>query len=221
MNKKNKIPKFDKNYYENGIKLGISGYENYHWMPSRSISEAVTISETIKFNSCIDYGCAKGFLTYAINLLGFNCIGIDISEYAIKNCHPKIKDKLFILDESLTKMNLKSDLIIAKDVLEHIPESTIPSILKDFNNTCKYGLFVIPLGDNDAFRIREYEIDKTHVTKKNEEWWIEKIIKAGFKLKKFDYVLGNVKEKWTQNYGNGFDYKYGNGFFIVENINAI
>lgn len=106
-------------------------------------------------------------------------------------------------------MGIKTDLLIAKDVLEHIPEENIDETLNEFYKVCNKSLLVIPLGDNDKFRIREYEIDKTHVTKKDEEWWINKIKNSGFKLKFFDYTFGHVKEKWM-------NYPYGNGFFIIE-----
>ena len=71
-------------------------------------------------------------------------------------------------------------------------------------------LFVIPLGDNDSFRIREYEVDVTHVTKKDEEWWIELFDKMGYRLKEFSYSFGAIKEKWTK------PFPHGNGFFILE-----
>ena len=203
--------KFDKDYYENGVKMGISGYSNYSWIPTRSIPEAITIYENIEFDSALDFGCAKGFLVNALSLIsGKPIIGVDISEYALQTALPQVKEKLFLLDKDLSKMNLFADLLIAKDVLEHIPESEIDKTLSEFYKVCNNALLVIPLGDNDSFRIREYEIDKTHVTKKDEEWWINKIQKSGFKLKYFNYIFGNVKEKWTS------AYKYGNGFFIIE-----
>ena len=55
------LHKFNKDYYENGIKTGISGYENYRWMPFRSIPEALEIKNNFDFNTCVDFGCAKGF----------------------------------------------------------------------------------------------------------------------------------------------------------------
>lgn len=204
--------KFNQDYFENGVKAGLSGYEKYSWMPTRSIPEAITICESINFQSVIDFGCAKGFLVHALSILGKNAIGVDISEYALQSCLPQVKNKLFLLENTLSEMNLKTDLLIAKDVLEHIPEGDIDRVLTDFYNICNQALLVIPLGDNDSFRIREYEIDKTHVTKKDEEWWISKINKAGFKLKSFHYNMGHVKEKWT----SMPQYKYGNGFFIIE-----
>ena len=205
---------FDKDYYENGIKTGISGYQDYKWMPTRSIPEAITIIKEIEFGSVLDFGCAKGFLVHALSLLTKKRInGVDISEYAIENCLPQVKDKLFLKkDRDLYNMNLRTDLLIAKDVLEHIPEDAIADTLKEFYRVCNKAFFVIPLGDNDSFRIREYEMDHTHVTKKDEEWWFNKIEDAGFKLKSFEYKLGHIKEKWTSQP----DYKYGNGFFIVE-----
>lgn len=201
---------FDKDYYENGVKKGISGYENYKWIPTRSIPEAITICEKIDFHSVIDFGCAKGFLVHALNLLGKEATGVDISDYALQTCLPSVKDKVFLLDKPLSEIGLSADLLIAKDVLEHIPEEEIDGVLSEFYKVCNQAFLVIPLGDNDSFRIREYEIDKTHVTKKDEEWWFEKIRKAGFKLDYFNYHFGNVKEKWVP------QYKYGNGFFIIK-----
>jgi SAM-dependent methyltransferase len=205
---------FNADYYENGIKTGISGYQNYKWMPTRSIPEAITIINTINFESVLDFGCAKGFLVHALSLLSLKKIeGVDISKYAITNCLPQVKKQLHLKTNlSLYDMKLTSDLLIAKDVLEHIPENKIDDVLMEFYQVCNKALLVIPLGDNDTFRIREYEMDHTHVTKKDEEWWINKIKNSGFKLKLFDYSLGHIKEKWTTQP----DYKYGNGFFVIE-----
>jgi SAM-dependent methyltransferase len=209
MEKKNNL--FDRDYYENGVKKGISGYENYKWIPTRSIPEAITIFEKIRFDSALDFGCAKGFLVHALKLIsGKPVYGVDISEYAIETSIPQVRDSLFLMQDKLSSLSIDVDLIIAKDVLEHIPEDEIDEVFSEFYKTCNKAFLVIPLGDNDSFRIREYEMDRTHVTKKDEEWWFEKIRKSGFKLKFFDYSFGNIKEKWIG------PYKYGNGFFIIE-----
>lgn len=201
---------FSEDYYENGIKSGISGYEKFRWMPERSFSEAVSISERIRFTTAIDYGCAKGFLVHALAMLGHPTIGVDISEYAITHCHPRVKSRVFLLEDGLTSSGHKADLLIAKDVLEHIPEDDIPKTFEDFANACNQAFLVIPLGDDDEFRIREYEMDRTHKTKKDEEWWIDRINESGFRLKGFSYSFGDVKEKWL-----GVN-PHGNGFFVVE-----
>jgi hypothetical protein len=95
-------------------------------------------------------------------------------------------------------------------VLEHITENDLPEVLNFLYKKADQFFFVIPLGDNNKFRIREYEIDVTHVTKKDEEWWIKLFNKHNFKVSSFDYSFGSVKQKWIG------QYPYGNGFFNLK-----
>ena len=195
---------FTKDYYEDGIRKHISGYEDYKWMPTRSIPEALDIKEYFDFKTCVDYGCAKGFLVNALRIIGCDAYGEDISEYAVENCHPNVKDYVSLPNDNVY------DLLICKDVLEHIEEEDLPGVLQTFARKSNQFFFVIPLGDEDRFRIREYEVDITHVTKKDEEWWIKMFESQGFRLTKFSYSFGSMKEKWVG------PYPYGNGFFILE-----
>ena len=153
---------------------------------------------------CIRDRCAKGFLVLALRILGCNAFGEDISEYAVQNCHPDVKDYVSFPNDN------KYDLLICKDVLEHVEVENIPSVLKTFKDKSNKFFFTIPLGDSDRFRIREYEVDITHVTKKDEQWWLNMFKSQGFKLIDFSYKFGSVKQKWTT------QYPYGNGFFILE-----
>ena len=196
--------RFTKDYYEDGIRKNISGYENYKWMPTRSIPEALDIQEYFDFNTCVDYGCAKGFLVHALRIIGCDAYGEDISEYAVNNCHPEVEEYISLPNEK------KYDLLICKDVLEHIEVKDIPGVLENFKDKSHQFFFTIPLGDKDRFRIREYEVDITHVTKKDEEWWINMFESQGFKLNKFSYQFGSIKKKWID------QYPYGNGFFVLQ-----
>ena len=196
--------RFTKDYYEDGIRKHISGYENYKWMPTRSIPEALDIQEYFDFNTCVDYGCAKGFLVHALRIIGCDAYGEDISDYAVNNCHPEVEEYISLPNEK------KYDLLICKDVLEHIEVKDIPGVLENFKDKSHQFFFTIPLGDKDRFRIREYEVDITHVTKKDEEWWINMFESQGFKLNKFSYQFGSIKKKWID------QYPYGNGFFVLQ-----
>ena len=95
-------------------------------------------------------------------------------------------------------------------MLEHVEEIDIPAVLHLFKQKSAQFFFTIPLGDNDRFRIREYEVDVTHVTKKDEEWWINMFESHGFELVKFCYEFGSIKKKWVDKF------PYGNGFFILK-----
>ena len=197
---------FTKDYYEDGVRKHISGYEDYKWMPTRSIPEALDIQSNFEFKTCVDYGCAKGFLVNALRIVGCDAWGEDISEYAVENCHPNVRDYVSLPNDKTY------DLLICKDVLEHVEVDDIPSVLQKFKKKSKQFFFVIPLGDDDRFRIREYEVDITHVTKKDEEWWIKMFESQGLELVKFSYSLGSIKEKWIE------PYPHGNGFFILRDV---
>jgi SAM-dependent methyltransferase len=198
---------FGENYYEHGVTTKTSGYEDYHYMPTRSYEEAIALDDELVWGTVLDWGCAKGYLVHALRQLGIDAYGFDISEYAVDNCHPRVKDYVF---NSEVQLEDEYDTIICKDVMEHVPEEEVPTILRKIKSYCRYqALFIIPLGDNDKFRIREYEIDVTHVTKKDEDWWIDKFREAGFTLEKFSYSLGSIKKKWKE-------HEHGNGFFRVR-----
>ena len=197
---------FDEKYFEDGVRHRVSAYENYRWMPERSIREASSIINNISFTTVLDFGCAKGFMVHALRLLGKEAHGVDVSEYAVANCHPKVKEYLSVVD---TAEDIKGgwDLIIAKDVLEHIPKEEILSVLSALRRRCKTIFVAVPLGDGTRYRIREYEMDITHVTKESEEWWLTTLVEAGFKIKYFDYEFG---QNWT------VPHPYGNAFIVAE-----
>jgi 2-polyprenyl-3-methyl-5-hydroxy-6-metoxy-1,4-benzoquinol methylase len=184
---------FDEKYFEDGVRHRVSAYENYRWMPERTIREASSIINNIQFDKVLDFGCAKGFMVYAMRLLGKEAYGVDVSEYAVSNGHPKVKDYLSVI-ESAEDVKGGWDLIIAKDVLEHIPKEKLPEVLSALRRRC----------------IREYEMDVTHVVREPEEWWLTTIVEAGFKIKYFDYQFGHLKENWTTNH------PHGNAFIVAE-----
>ena len=200
---------FDEKYFEDGVRHRVSAYENYRWMPERTIREASSIINNIKFDTVLDYGCAKGFMVHALRLLGKEAHGVDVSEYAVKNCHPRVEKYLSVIE---TAQDIKGgwDLIIAKDVLEHIPKDLIPEVLIELRRRCKTIFVAVPLGDGKRYRIREYEMDVTHVVREPEEWWLTTLVEAGFKIKYFDYEFGHLKENWTK------PHPFGNAFIVGE-----
>jgi len=183
---------FDEKYYEDGIANHVSGYENYRWMPERTIREATSIISNVNFETVLDFGCAKGFMVYAMSLLGKQAFGVDISQYAVNAALPQVKDRLTSIDTA-DDITGNYDLLIAKDVLEHVPYDILPGMLKTFRQKCKNILVAVPLGENKKFRIRQYEMDVTHIIREPEEFWLKTLGDAGFKIKYFDYQMGHLK----------------------------
>ena len=127
--------KYNKDYYENGVAKGISGYDNYRWIPELTYPMAYSICKNLKIkkkDKVLEFGCAHGFLVKALNDFKIDTYGVDVSSYAISKVDPSIKNKINLLKKnniknSLIKMNIKFnfDHIISKDVFEHIQPSEL------------------------------------------------------------------------------------------------
>lgn len=207
--------KFDLDYYENGVITGKSGYMNYQWMPELTIKLAYNIIKhlDIKENEKIlDYGCAKGYLVKALRLLDMDAHGVDISEYAIKLADAEVRDYCHLVSETNPfPLEDSFDWLITKDVLEHMPESTLDIFLEKSRLVAKKAFHVVPLGDtDDKYIVPEYENDITHVLAKPKEWWQKKFESHGWTVGTFTHKVRGIKENWTNRY------EHGNGFFILK-----
>ena len=207
--------KFNKDYFENGVEKGISLYENFRWMPEVSLPLANFIKQKYtkkitpdgsRYDKVLDYGCAKGFLVHALRLLDVTAYGFDTSNYALKNCHPEVKKYLFGQRELIPQI----DTIIVKDVLEHFTEELLDKELKWMHDNCHQMLVVVPLGENNKYRIPEYGFDKTHILKENEDWWINKFRINRFTIDEFYYKIDCIKRNWHNHHD------YGNAIFFLR-----
>ncbi len=208
--------KYNKDYYENGVAKGISGYDNYRWIPELTYPMAYSICKNLKIkknDKVLEFGCAHGFLVKALNDFKIDAYGVDVSSYAISKVDPSIKNKINLLKKnniknSLIKMNIKFnfDHIISKDVFEHIQPSELKKILKEMSKITKNLFVVVPLGDKGKYRIKSYEGDKTHVIAENETWWKKLFVENQFRVKSFSYKIEGIKDKWynINPKGNGF-----------------
>lgn len=196
---------YDENYYERGIETGISGYQNYHWMPDLTIPMCHFIIEylNIKNETILDYGCAKGYLVKAMRLLGKNAYGYDVSEYALNCADSEIRKYI-----SSDFPNKHYDLVISKDVFEHIPYENIDEVITKLRKICDKMFVVVPLGEYGKFNIPSYELDKTHIIRESLDWWENIFKKNGFCIKQSTYRIKGIKDNYSS-------YEKGNGFFYL------
>ncbi len=188
---------YDKDYYERGIETGKSIYQNYRWIPERTIPIAMVIIDHLgikRGQTVLDYGCAKGYLVKALRMLGRDAYGVDISEYAIKNVDAEVREYCVLKNDF--KMSKTADFCISKDVFEHIPEDELPEVLAWID---AHELFaVITLGDENGYFCVEGNMDKTHVTCKDADWWRAVFIKNGWKIKHFLYRVDGIKDAYNE-----------------------
>jgi len=127
--------------------------------------------------SVLDLGCGRGCYLYFWKWYVNKSLGIEISEWAIKNA---FTSGMIIGDISNEKkyIGCEADLITAIDVLEHLSDEDLDKTLTNISKYGKKFLFSIPfIGDPNL------EADSTHIQKKTKEEWIKLIESYGIEIK--------------------------------------
>ncbi|HOV11471.1 MAG TPA: class I SAM-dependent methyltransferase [Bacteroidales bacterium] len=149
---------------------GLDGYERYNQYAKSIISKKKPLNylaaqEDVYFFvahslkrfakkkvKILEIGCGLGYLTYALNKEGFSATGIDVSHSAIKMAIEKFGAYFYAADAiSYAQItNLKYDVIIATEVIEHIPD--IKSFLIQLKNLLNpEGIILLTTPNKSAF----------------------------------------------------------------------
>ena len=169
---------FGENYYINGIESGISNYVDYKWMPELTLPMAKSFIDIfgIERNSTVmDWGCARAYFVKALREHDVNAYGIDISEWAIKNCDADVVD---FVSNNIEDLPASYDYVFSKDVLEHIPTEELTKILEKLFIICtKAAVIIVPLAKSEGgeYIYPNDELDKTHIHRKTLQGWVDLI----------------------------------------------
>lgn len=189
--------RYDKDYFEHGEKTGVSLYRDYRWLPELTIPMAYTMIRYLNIkmeDEILDFGCAKGYLVYALRLLHHKAWGYDVSAYALENSQKEIREYLM----SEWPNDKKFNWVIAKDVLEHIEYKDIVQLLTKIRQISDNIFCVIPLGDGKKYIVDSYENDVTHRIRENKQWWEDTFKQVGFNNIKSTTRVKNIKENYAQ-----------------------
>ncbi len=108
---------YDEQYFRTGLGLPYDEQEP-HW--GRFFGDvADNLVRQVAPRSCLDVGCAKGFLVAALLDRGIDARGVDISDYAITAAVERVRDRVAVHD--LTQpLEGSYDLITVIEVIEHM-----------------------------------------------------------------------------------------------------
>ena len=205
---------YDADYFLRGKQTGKSLYEDYHWMPDLTIPMVNRIISHCGIktdHSILDFGCARGYIVRAFRERGYEAWGHDISEWALKNADSAVKNYLIVNDTTLFVNSF--DWVIAKDVLEHVPQvaDTIDTIME----AASVGVFVVvPLSetDNAPYVVEDYEKDVTHIHRLTLATWARMFFRYGWSVTA-SYRVPGVKDNYNQ-------YEKGNGFITCRRLSV-
>jgi ubiquinone/menaquinone biosynthesis C-methylase UbiE len=168
---------YDKDYFENGVAAKKSNYSDYSWARLGKYFQNTAKHIVDKFapSSSLDVGCAKGFLVKALTELGVDALGIDPSEYALAEAHPDIIERLAHgVAQSLSIDDKAFDVVTCFDVLEHISEKDVSTVLQELFRVSKQWVIL-----RIVTKVLPDGVDANHATIHDKDWWIEKIKEAG------------------------------------------
>lgn len=118
----------------------------------------------------LDAGCGKGVELKRLFNKGYNVLGIDISDYCC-NAYLKELPSECIDIESFCKQQDKYDAVICLDVLEHVQEEYVETILQSLKSITNKIIFGIA---NHSDKQMGCEL---HKTLKNKKYWVGVISK--------------------------------------------
>ena len=173
---------YGQKYFDGDRKYGYGGY-NYDGRWKSVATDIVKIYKLKKNSKILDIGCAKGFLVKDLLDKKMNAFGIDISEYAIKNCHKDVIGRLSIGNAKKLPYPDKSfDFVISLNTLHNLNKYECLRSLKEIQRISKGKSFV----QVDSYRnIKEKKIFLNWVlTARYHDYpkkWINLFKKAGYK----------------------------------------
>jgi len=208
---------FDADYFERGVETGKSGYQNYSWLPELTIKMAHHLIQSLPIKSTevvLDFGCAKGFLVKALRLLDIEAYGVDVSEYAIEQCDPSVREYCQIISGvgDSKCFNRPYDWLISKDVFEHLTEIELRGVLTNARSKVKRIFAAVPLGKSDGtgFIVPAYDHDPTHLIAQPLGWWLDLFSDCGWRVDIASHSFRGVKDNWATSWPNG------NAFFVAS-----
>ncbi len=205
---------FTEAYYLRGKQSGLSLYEDYRWLPELThpmVRAIVGHLGILAGDRVLDFGAARGYVVRALREQGHQAWGYDISPWAVANADEIVRGYVTNDWEALPR---RFDWVLAKDVLEHIPDPDLHYTVQGLCAACDRALFVVvPLSPEEGapYVVPEYEQDVTHVQRKSLEGWHDLLLDAagGSFQVECRYKVQGVKQNWTH-------YDKANGFLVVR-----
>ena len=135
---------FGEMYFDGPRDYGYGGYKyDGRWVPvAKDMIEHFDLKAGDKV---LDVGCAKGFLVNDLvdALPGLHVYGVDISEYALMNCHPNVVGRLHLGNaDRLPFPDGGFDAVISLDCVHNLPREQAKVALQEIQRLSDGKAFV-------------------------------------------------------------------------------
>lgn len=131
---------FDADYYGGAARGGFpAGYSwDNHEQQLQLEKKFLIVQKFGDFRSILFVGCAMGFEVRYFYEWGKETWGVDVSRYAIENCNPAVKDRVFLYQgHSLGRFKDHNfDVVAAFDVLTLLPDVMLEQLAPEMMRVC-------------------------------------------------------------------------------------
>ena len=176
---------YDKDYWDGDRRYGYGGYI---YMPGRwkmVAEELIKNYNLTNESSVLDVGCGKGFMIYDFYKLidNIKLYGIDISKYAIENCHQEIKSLVKVGNaKKLEFRDNEFDYIISINTIHNLDKEDCIKAIKEISRVSKKGSFItVDAYRNEDEKKRMYDWNLTAKTIMSVNEWKELFDKVDYK----------------------------------------
>ena len=138
-------------YFDGPREYGYGGYRyDGRWQP---VAKDIIKYYNLKSGSkVLDVGCAKGFLVKDLVNEGIDAYGLDISDYAIRNCESEVIGRLQVgTADNLPFPDNSFDVVISITTLHNLDREDFIVAIKEIERISKVGIFITL----DAYRNEE------------------------------------------------------------------
>jgi SAM-dependent methyltransferase len=167
-------------YWDGDRRIGYGGY-NYdgRW---RKVADQLRDHYGLKAGDrVLDVGCGKGFLLFDLteSVPGIEVTGIDVSEYAIENAKPEIKDRLQVAGaDDLPFEDDSFDLVISINTLHNLHNYELDKALREIERVGARDKYIVVesyRNEDEKANLLYWQLTcESFCTPEEWEWWFER-----------------------------------------------
>jgi len=126
----------------------------------------------------LEAGCGFGLFLREAGT-HFDCVGCDVSEYAVRRARAHLPAAVPLFCGSLPALELRRgfDVLAAFDVIEHIAD--LPRVFENAGRLLRPGgllVFTVPVYDGPlGWLVDRLDHDETHVHRRGRDFWLEQV----------------------------------------------
>jgi SAM-dependent methyltransferase len=138
----------------------------------------------------LEAGCGFGLFLREAGA-HFECVGCDVSEYAVRQARARLPAAVPLFCASLPALELRRgfDVLAAFDVIEHIAD--LPRVFANADRLLRAGgllVFTVPVYDGPlGWLVDRLDHDETHVHRRGRDFWLAQV-PASFKVRHYTGV---------------------------------